>query len=525
MSGRAAGHRAIARREWLWPLLLLILWEIAGRYDLVAQGALPAPGEILTQFWRDRADYPPHLAVTARTATLGFIIGNVAAILAAAAFAIAPRLERLARGITITLFAIPPIALVPILVIALKGEAPRIALAAITVFFPTMVSTLLGLRTIDPRLSDVVHTYGGGALKLLLKVRLPSALPGMMAGLQVAAPGAVLGAILAEFGSGSRWGLGAYLLGSLGQANPARLWGIGLSATLMAGGAYALFALLGRRLNVDTAAITLASNSAPDLIGTPGNESLAGRLFWIAAAWGVGLAAWWLIIAWLNLSPIIAYGPQDVLRYLSTGARAAQNWQRLLPAFGQTVPLAILGLFCGLAFALALALICRLRPALGTMILPAALVTQTMPLVALTPLIVLLLGRTLAATLAITISVSFFPAFVVLTQGLAAVPASAREVVAVYGAGRLKTLLLIDLPASLPHLLAAARLGAPRALLGVMIAEWLATGYGLGNLLNHSRGTLDYGMIWSVAALSVLVAIALYQLFSLVERLVVSRSS
>ncbi len=55
------------------------------------------------------------------------------------------------------------------------------------------------------------------------------------------------------------------------------------------------------------------------------------------------------------------------------------------------------------------------------------------------------------------------------------------------------------------------RLTAPRALLGVMIAEWLATGRGLGNLLNQSRGYLDFGMIWTVAAVSVLLSVGFYQ--------------
>ena len=57
----------------------------------------------------------------------------------------------------------------------------------------------------------------------------------------------MLGAILAEFGGGGRWGLGTYLLGSLGRADPARLWGIGLVATAIAGLAYAVFALCSRR--------------------------------------------------------------------------------------------------------------------------------------------------------------------------------------------------------------------------------------------------------------------------------------
>ena len=73
------------------------------------------------------------------------------------------------------------------------------------------------------------------------------------------------------------------------------------------------------------------------------------------------------------------------------------------------------------------------------------------------------------------------------------------------------------MPASLPYLFAAAKLAVPRALLGVMIAEWLATGGGLGGLLNRSRGYLDYGMIWSVAFVSVVLSIALYQLVAVAE--------
>ncbi len=56
-----------------------------------------------------------------------------------------------------------------------------------------------------------------------------------------------------------------------------------------------------------------------------------------------------------------------------------------------------------------------------------------------------------------------------------------------------------------------------------MIAEWLATGKGLGNLLNQSRGYLDYGMIWTVATVSVLVSIAFYQVVVVAERRVLTR--
>jgi ABC-type nitrate/sulfonate/bicarbonate transport system permease component len=64
---------------------------------------------------------------------------------------------------------------------------------------------------------------------------------------------------------------------------------------------------------------------------------------------------------------------------------------------------------------------------------------------------------------------------------------------------------------------------APSALLGVMIAEWLATGYGLGNLLNTARGELDYGMIWAVALVAVAVSVGFHQLVKLIEDQVLRR--
>ena len=123
----------------------------------------------------------------------------------------------------------------------------------------------------------------------------------------------------------------------------------------------------------------------------------------------------------------------------------------------------------------------------------------------------------------ITVSVTFFPAFVTMAQGLLLVPRAALDVPRAYGASVFRQLRLVSIPASLPFLFAATRLTVPRALLGVMIAEWLATGTGLGNLLNQSRGYLDYGMIWLVAVTSVVLSVIFYQLVVAIERRVLGR--
>ena len=103
------------------------------------------------------------------------------------------------------------------------------------------------------------------------------------------------------------------------------------------------------------------------------------------------------------------------------------------------------------------------------------------------------------------------------------VPRSVEEMPRAYGANRWTEMRMVTIPASLPYLFAATRLTVPRALLGVMIAEWLATGRGIGNLLNQSRGYLDYGMIWSLAAVSVILSVVFYQIVVVTERRVLGR--
>jgi ABC-type nitrate/sulfonate/bicarbonate transport system permease component len=235
------------------------------------------------------------------------------------------------------------------------------------------------------------------------------------------------------------------------------------------------------------------------------------------------LLLWWLLLKMLGVPELIAKTPAGVVDYLFLADAAPRAQHRLLAALVQTLPITALGLLAGLAFAFLLAICSEIFPAATRTLMPVALVTQTMPLVALTPLLVLLLGRGMAVTLWITISVTFFPSFVTIAQGLALVPRAALEVPRAYGATKMKELQLVAIPASLPYLFAAMRLAVPRALLGVMIAEWLATGTGLGNLLNQSRGYLDYGMIWTVAAVSVLLSVLFYQIVVLAERWLLGR--
>ena len=90
--GHGHGWRNIA--------VLLVLWELVGRLDLVASGALPGVSEILIRLWVDRADYPLHLLATLEGSGLGFLIGSLLGVLAGVLFALSPIALRLAMKST-----------------------------------------------------------------------------------------------------------------------------------------------------------------------------------------------------------------------------------------------------------------------------------------------------------------------------------------------------------------------------------------------------------------------------------------
>lgn len=502
-------------------LILVLVWELVGRMNWIAGGALPGLSEILIRLWVDRGDYPGHIWATVHASILGFLIGNAIAIGAGVLFVLFPTLLRLTRGFNIAVFALPPIAIAPILVLTLSGMAPRVTLAALGVYFVTMSATVVGLSQFDTRAADVVRAYGGKDWQVMRLVRLRGAVPDILSGLRIAAPNAVLGAILAEFGGGGRWGLGTYLLGSLGRGEPARLWGIGLVATLIAGLSYLVFAVISARTLGSTRSVTL-NTAIPDAGGGPPGP-LPMRLAIFAGAALLPFVLWWAFIRLTGVPDLIAKTPLGVVEYLFLSDTSHIARGKLLSALAETLPITAIGMIAGLGFAFLLAISARMFPGFIKAFMPVALVTQTMPLVALTPLLVLMLGRGTSVTLWITISVTFFPAFVLLVQGIQRVPQTVLDLPRAYGASAWKELRLVSIPAALPYLFAATRLTVPRALLGVMIAEWLATGTGLGNLLNQSRGYLDYGMIWTVASVSVCLSIAFYYAILLIERRTLTR--
>ena len=208
---------------------------------------VPKPWDVITSFVDDAHFYPTHLSATMGRAAKGYLIGNLIAIGLALLFVLAPVLEKALMQLAVATYCLPIIAIGPILQVVLDGDAPKVALASLSVIFTTLIGVLVGLRSADRTSLDLIRAYGGGSFMQLRKVRLRAALPSAFTGLQIAAPAAVLGAIIGEYLGGEK-GLGIFMINSQQAFDVERTWGVAFVSTAVAGVGFGLTSLLARRL-------------------------------------------------------------------------------------------------------------------------------------------------------------------------------------------------------------------------------------------------------------------------------------
>ena len=247
----APGERPAWIAGTLGGLALLVLWEVLAVtvFHRVGSG-VPTPTSVVTKLWSDyrKGLYGRNLRQTLKEAALGYTVANVLAIGLAIVFVQLPVVERALLRIAIASYCLPIIAVGPILNAALHGDAPKSALAGLIVFFPTLVGTLVGLRSADGMALDLIRASGGGRWKQLTKVRLRAALPSTFAALKIAAPSAMLGAIIGEYLGNQDHGLGIMMVAAQGGLEIARTWGIAFVLTAAAGIAYLATGVIGRAL-------------------------------------------------------------------------------------------------------------------------------------------------------------------------------------------------------------------------------------------------------------------------------------
>ncbi len=258
------------------------------------------------------------------------------------------------------------------------------------------------------------------------------------------------------------------------------------------------------------------------MIGRLARSVLAHALAPILAL-AIVLLAWVLFLRVFQVSPLIGKSPVAVAHYLFGAPASPRDRAALLGALCVTLAHAASGFLIGLGLGLGAAITVVLSPAVGRGLLPLAIVLRSVPLVAMTPLIVLVFGRGPAAVAVIGGLIVFFPTLVTVAVGLRSTPRSAADLIRVHGGGRLAVLRWVGLPGALPFLFASMRLSAPAALVGALLAEWLATGDGIGYRMQRDITAFHAADLWSALVLVTLCSLGLHAIVAATEAVVIGR--
>jgi NitT/TauT family transport system permease protein len=200
-------------RPALWlPLVILLAilggaWQWAARTWPYALAPLPRIGSSLRQNF---SYYLANAGTTLGEAMAGLAIGFVVAFALAVLISEVPVARRAILPLAVVSNVTPLIAVAPLLVAVLGfGDAPKVAIAALICFFPILINTATGLRSVEAPVLQVYRTVRASRLEVLAYLRVPSALPYIFAALRITTPLSVVGAVVAEMiTAGGGGGLG-----------------------------------------------------------------------------------------------------------------------------------------------------------------------------------------------------------------------------------------------------------------------------------------------------------------------------
>src|SRR5215813_10222354 len=244
------------RREWrarirnvLYPvgvvLGVLVIWEVGTRMLEVPAFLLPPPSAIAVSFIANASLLLFHGWITTAEILLGFALSIVVGIPLALAIFLWPTFSRSVLPLLVSSQAMPKVAVAPLFLVWFGfGLLPKVLIA----FLPVVISTAVGLASIEPEKIYLARSMGFGATATFFKFRLPNALPAIFGGLKISITLAVVGAVVGEFVGGDA-GLG-YLLMVANGSMDTRLLFAGIVALTVLGVVLFLLVELAERLAI-----------------------------------------------------------------------------------------------------------------------------------------------------------------------------------------------------------------------------------------------------------------------------------
>ncbi len=186
------------------------VWAVVGQVGDYQPFLLPTPGQVWAKFLKVAADGTLwyHTSITLLEILGGLALGLTAAMLLGYLLAKSPLVERFLSPYIVASQSVPIVALAPLLIVWFGfGLTSKALVCALTIFFPVLINTIIGLRSVEEDLMDLMRSLRATRWQVFKFLEVPAALPVLLGGLKIGVTLAVIGAVVGEFAQSDR-GLG-----------------------------------------------------------------------------------------------------------------------------------------------------------------------------------------------------------------------------------------------------------------------------------------------------------------------------
>jgi len=227
------------------------------------------------------------------------------------------------------------------------------------------------------------------------------------------------------------------------------------------------------------------------------------------------LLLWELGVRIFNVPTYIAPAPSDV------GQTMVEKFPLLLKNFVPTFYESVAGFFAGNLAAILIAIAFVHSRLVEKAFFPLAVFINTIPILAIAPILVLIFGAGATAKIVIAGLICFFPTLVNMVRGLQSVSPQSLELARILSASKSEVFWKIRLPSSLPFLFSALKIAATTCVIGAIVGEWVGADVGLGALIIDSTFNFRASLLYSAVFMSSMLSVFLFSTVCIVERMVV----
>lgn len=245
------------------------------------------------------------------------------------------------------------------------------------------------------------------------------------------------------------------------------------------------------------------------------------RVLFLALSLAAGVALWALLARVLELPAFILPGPGLVWQRFLKSLASGQLTRHALTTLFEVLSGLLLGSLCATVLGYLLAK----SPALEKLIAPYLVASQSIPMVAIAPLLVIWFGPGIFSKILICALIVFFPVLINTVVGLREVPKDLSDLMRSLNATRSQTLWKLEVPAALPIFLGGLRVGATLSVIGAVVGELVGADRGLGFLINVGRGQYDTALVFVAVLALIVMAMALYGIVLWIETRVLAWQS